>query len=198
MTSANDEGRVTIGSFHFKFTKYTKFTRELTLRKSDLASVSESAQEKGLVFLLIGNIIPIPAQYTDAWGGTNSPPDVMLPFPFNAGSYGIFPNVTYTGHEKCTLYWGLITMYNWPEVLGYTGEQNYTCEMANITVPAGTYDAYNVSAEATYGLGHSSRWSYYVPEVGWLAKQTINSDQDPSGHPGFIFESELVSTTYTP
>ena len=198
MTSTNNEGRVTIGSFHLKFTKQTKFTRECTLRKSDLAMVSDTVQEKGFVFWLVGNIIPIPAQYTDVWGGTYTPPDIMLPFPFTVGSQGTLPNASYLGHEKCTLYWGLITLYNWPEIWGYTGEQTYTCEMAPITVPAGSYDAYNVSLEATYGLGQSLRWSYYAPEVGWIVKQTIDTDQDPSGHPGFIFNSELVSTNYTP
>jgi hypothetical protein len=198
MTSTNNEGRVTIGSIHLKFTKSTKFTREFILRKSDLALVSDSWQEKGLVFWLLGNIIPLPAQYTDVWEGTYTPPDVMLPFPLSVGIHGTLPNATYSGYEKCTLYWGLITLYNWPVVLGYTGEQNYTCKMAPITVPAGNYDTYNVSLEATYGLGQSIRWSYYAPEVGWIVKQTIDSDQDPSGHPGFIFDCELVSTTYTP
>jgi len=198
MTSTDNEGRVTIGSIHLKFTKYTKFTSELKLRKTDLALVSESWQEKGPVFWLLFNIVPIPAQYTDAWEYIYSIPDVTFPFPLTAGTQGPLPNASCTGHEKCSLYWGLITLFNWPDSYGYSGNQNYTCEMANITVPAGTYDAYNVSVESTYGLGHLSGWSYYVPEVGWKAKQIISADADTSGNPGYTIKSELVSTTYTP
>ena len=198
MTSTNNEGKVTIGSIHLKFTKFTKFTCEYKLRKTDLALVRESWQEKGPVFWLLFNIVPIPAQYTDAWEYIYSIPDVTFPFPLTAGTHGPLPNASCTGHEKCSLYWGLITLFNWPDLYGYSGDQNYTCEMANITVPAGTYDAYNVSTESTYGLGHLSGWSYYVPEVGWKAKQIISADADTSGNPGYTIKSELVSTTYTP
>jgi hypothetical protein len=198
MTSKNNEGRVTIGSFHYKFTKFTKFIREFTLNKTDLGFVSDSWQEKGPVLWLLFNIVPIPAQYTDAWETIYSIPDPIFPFPLTAGTHGTLPNASFTYHEKCSLYWGLITLFKWPNLYGYTGEQNYTCEMANITVPAGTYDAYNVSVVSTYGLGHSSSWSYYVPKVGSMAKQTIDSDADTSGNPGYIFKSELVSYSYTP
>ncbi len=198
MSSTNNEGQVMIGKYHFKFTKSTMLTGELSLRKTDLGTVSRSVQEKGLVYWLIGNTISIPAQYNDAWEGSYSPPDVTLPFPLAAGTNGALPNVSYTGHEKCSIYWGLFTLYNWPEVIGWTGEQNYMCEMADITVPAGNYDAYNVSIEQTYGDGTQGIVrSYYVPEVGWMAKQ-ISDIPDFNGEPGFIFKSELVSTTYSP
>ncbi|KYK22299.1 hypothetical protein AYK25_02550 [Thermoplasmatales archaeon SM1-50] len=197
MTTTNDEGSVTISSFHFKFTKLTKLSGEAKLSKTDLALVSRYGQEKGLVFWLLFNMIPIPAQYTDAWAGTYSPPAVSLPFPLTAGTNGTLPNSSYTGHEKCSLFWGLITLFNWPDLYGYTGEQNYTCEMANITVPTGTYDAYNVSVTATSGLYHASESYYYVPEVGWTVKDVSNAT-DIGGRPGFTFESELVSYSYTP
>lgn len=198
MTSTNNEGQAMIGKFHFKFTESTKLTYKLTMRKTDLGKVSESGQEKGLVYWLIGNSIPIPTQYNDVWEGTYSPPDVVLPFPLVTGINGVLPNASYTGHEKCLLYWGLITLFNWPNIIGWTGEQNYMCEMADITVPAGNYDAYNVSIEQTYGDGTQGIIrSYYVPEVGWMAKQIIDIP-DFSGKPGAISKSELVSTTYSP
>ena len=197
-TSTNNEGRVTLGSVHVKFTKFTRFISELTLRKTDLALVRDSSKEKGPVFLLLFNKVPIPAQYTDAWDFIYSIPDVSLPFPLTEGAYGTIPNASFTGHEKFSLYWGLIPLLNIPEIYGYLGEQNYTCEIANITVPAGTYDAYNVSRLGMYDLGQSSVWTYYAPEVGWMAKQIMNIDADPSGNPGSIAEVELVSTTYTP
>ena len=197
MTSTNNEGSVTIGSFHFKFSKYIKFSGEMIFKKTDLSLVSRSAQEKGLVFLLLFNIIPIPMQYTDVWAGTFSPTVRYLPFPLTAGTNGTLPNASYTGYEKCSLFWGLITMYNWPNLYGYTGEQNYTCEMANITVPMGTYDTYNVSVTSTSGMYHALEFYYYAPEVGWMVKE-VSNDTDVGGRPGSSFESELVSFSYTP
>ncbi|MCJ7571240.1 MAG: hypothetical protein MUO82_05120 [Candidatus Thermoplasmatota archaeon] len=197
-TSTNNEGRVTLGSVHLKFTKFTRFISELTLRKTDLALVRDSSKEKGPVFLLLFNKLPIPAQYTDAWEFIYSIPDVSLPFPLSVGTHGTLPNASFTGHEKFSLYWGFIPLLNIPDFYGYMGDQNYTCEMANISVHAGTYAAYNVSKESTYGLGHAYTWSYYVPEVGWMAKQISDADYDANGNPGSIAKVELVSTTYTP
>ena len=197
MTSTNNEGNYTIGSIHLKFTKFTKFHCEYKLRKTDLAMVSESWQEKGPVIWKLFNIVPFPAQETDAWILLYSIPEILLPFPLNAGDHGTLPNASFTGHEKCSLYWGLLPIFNWPNIYGYTGVQNYTCEMANITVPAGAYNAYNVSEGSTYGLGHSFTWSYYVPQVGWWAKQ-ISDTTDIYGKPTNTYKVELVSTNYTP
>ena len=198
-TSINNEGRATISSYRLKFTPFTKYTGEAVLRKTDLAGLSEIHQQKGFAFWLIGNIgLPMPAQYmhTTEWIYTN--PAVYLPFPMTAGTSGTFPGYRDTYQEKCFLYWGLIKLFNWPAKNYTISPVGYKCEMANITVPAGTYNAYNVSVDITYGLGHYSCWRYYVPEVGNEAKIYINGDWDTAGRPGTILTVELVSTTYTP
>ena len=198
MTSTNDQCRLTIGSFRLKLTPRTKYTAETTFRKTDLAYVRTTYQEKGLVFWLIGKInLPIPAQYSDTYEINYAPPSIQFPFPLTAGTNGMIANSSYTGHQKIALYWGLIKLID-SDFSGYSGDQNYTCEMANISVPAGTYDTYNVSIESTYGLGHSSSWSYYAPEVGWIIKQYLDADWNETGKPGQFYNCELVSTTYTP
>jgi hypothetical protein len=196
LTSTNNEGSQN-GWIRLKYTLFTKLSGEFIFRKTDLAYIHDSYKEKGFVLWLIGKIgLPIPAQFSDTWGNSYTPPAIIFPFPLTAGTNGTLPNVSYVGHEKSSLYWGLIKLID-GDYSGYNGEQNYTCEMANITVPEGSYNSYNVSAESTPGGGYSSSWSYYAPEVGWFVKQSIYNE-DENERPGFIFECELVSTTYTP
>jgi hypothetical protein len=197
-TSTNIDGRVTIGKYRLKFTPFTKITNEVIFRKTDLACFGEIQQQKGLVFWLIGNILPFPAQYQHTIEYTDTPPYRFLPFPLNAGTNGTIPGGTQIWREKASLYWGLISLFDWPEQTNTYGGTHYHCEMANITVPAGTYNAYNVSIDQTYGFGRSHIWRYYAPEVGNQVKLYFDSDWDNTGKPGNIIEWELVSTTYTP
>jgi len=198
MTSKNMEGRITLGSFRLKFTPFTKHTWEMIFRKTDLAVRSQFFQEKGLVFWLIGNIgIPIPALYKRTWGSVYTPAAVILPFPLTAGTNGTLPGYSYTYEEKCSLFW-LITLIDNPVDSFTATAEHYHCEMANITVPAGAYNAYNVSVDLQYGAGRSHMWRYYVPEVGFFGKQYADIDYDTSGKPYAHYEWELVSTTYTP
>ncbi len=197
MTSKNIEGMITLGSFRLKFTPFTKFTWDMIFRKTDLADCSQFFQEKGLVFWLIGNIgIPIPAAYKRTWGSVYTPGAIILPFPLTAGTQGTLPGYSYTYEETCSLYW-LIKLINNPVDSFTATQQQYHCEMANITVPAGTYDAYNISVDLQYGAGHSHSWRYYVPEVGFFGKQYADIDNDNSGKPYAHYEWELISTTYT-
>jgi hypothetical protein len=197
-TSTNDEGRAIISKYQLKFTPFTKSTGDGVLRKTDLACFRETDQEKGFVFWLIGNILPIPAQYNHFVQANYTSGYRFLPFPLNAGTHGTIPGTYQIYREKASLYWGLISLFNWPEQKSYVAPTGYNCEMANITVPTGTYNAYNVSIDSQYGLGHFSSWRYYVPEVGLYAKLSFYSDWDTLGNPGTISEMELVDFNYTP
>jgi hypothetical protein len=198
MTSTNNEGKTIISSYRLKFTPFTKLSGEWVYRKTDLACTLESDQEKGFAFWLIGNILPIPTQYTHTREWIMTPGWAFLPFPLTAGTAGTIPGYHLTYQEKCSLYWGLVKLFDGPATNYTQSPVPYHCEMANITVPASTYSAYNVSVELSFGFGHYSSWQYYVPEVGNTAKTYINGDWDTSGKPGTIYELELVSTTYTP
>lgn len=197
-TSTNNEGRATIGKYSLKYTPFTKYMGESIIRKSDLASLREVHQEKGLVIWLIGNILPIPAQYNHFQESNWNSGYRGLPFPFYAGTPGTIPGTYQIAREKASLYWGLIALFDHPEQEVYVSPTSYNCEMANITVPAGTYNAYNVSIDLSYGLGRYHCWRYYVPEVGQQVKFYINGDWDTTGKPGTIAELELVDFNYTP
>jgi hypothetical protein len=198
ITTKNNEGRIIIDSYQLKYTKLTKFNAELIMRKTDLGQLSQTYQWKGPVFWLIGGTLPFPAQFQ--LGGTVSsiPANVFLPFPFSAGDSGTLPAFHGEAEEKCVLYWGLITLINNPSAPYNQGTLPYHCEMANITVPEGNYNAYNVSIDIPIGVhGHYSNWEYYVPEKGYVIKQHI-SQTDGGGRLQYNIEAELVSTTYTP
>jgi hypothetical protein len=180
-----------------KFTPLTKLSGEWVYRKTDLACLRESEQEKGFAFWLIGNILPIPTQFMHMREWIFTPAWKYLPFPLTAGTNGTEPGCQFTYQEKCYLYWGLFKLFDWPAQSYTQSPRHYHCEMANITVPAGPYNAYNVSVESTFGLGHSIYWSYYAPEAGWFVKQYVYNE-DEFGRPGWIYKCDLVSTTYTP
>jgi hypothetical protein len=150
------------------------------------------------VVWLIGNIgIPIPATYKRTWGSVYTPGAIILPFPLTAGTQGTLPGYSYTYEETCSLYW-LIKLIDNPVDSFTATSQQYHCEMANITVPAGNYNAYNVSVDLQFGAGHLHSWRYYVPEVGFMGKQYGDWDYDTSGKPAAHYEWELVDFNYTP
>lgn len=198
-TATDFEGRATFGSVNLKFTPFTKYTGEFIFRKTDLGCYRESHQLKGLVFWLIGTVgFPFPAQYMHTREWIYETAGEYLPFPMTAGTNGTFPGFQYSYQEKCSLYWGIVSLFNIPVTNSSSVPTNYHCEMENITVPKGTYNAYNVSVDLTYGLGQHHTWRYYVPEVGNTVKVYINADHDDSGKPGTIYKSELVDFNYTP
>jgi hypothetical protein len=194
----NISGKFYFGPYRWIFTKFMKTTWEDILRKTDLAEIQNTWVFKGLIFWLISKLnLPIPAQFSVSTQNIYSPPQTLMPFPLIAGTNGTLPNVHTTGYQKCTLYWGLITPYNIPNVSGDTGSRKYTCEMENITVPAGAYTSYNASVTYNSGLIHDYWRSYYVPEIGSFAKRSVHIDY-AYNKPYLIQEWNLVSTTYTP
>lgn len=199
--SENDEGSFSIDGFcRLKFSPFTKFVQEMQYRKTDLAHERTAWQEKGLVFWLIGNInLPIPAHYSDVFEETYTPAQEWLPSPITAGTTGTFPGYSFSGNEKSSIYWGIFKIID-SDYSGNMLASGYNCEMATITVPAGTYDAYNISEEGnfheSYEEYYTTTWSYFVPQVGYVAKQYHHIDFDSSGQYFHEYKAELVSTTY--
>ena len=197
LTSENTEGSMIFGPYRLKFTPFYKITQEIEYRKTDLAYVHIFTQEKGPVIWLIGNIgIPIPAYYSDVWEASYAPANELFPFPLTAGKTGTFSSFTSTGYETLSLYFGLIKLYDYDWSDFEIPAKDYICEMASITVPAGTYEAYNISTDE--GSAQNFSYVYYVPQVGSYAKYSAHSELDDSGKPVMNYEYELVSTNYKP
>ena len=196
LTSKNNQGSLIVGSIRLKYTPFTKLSQELEHRKTDLAYKGWIHQEKGFVFWLLGKIgLPIPAHFSLVTEASFSPAEELIPFPLTPGKTGTFSNYSMIGHQKMSLYFRLIKLsdsnfsYN-------TSAQDYICEMTNITVPAGPYEAYNISTDV--GSAQNFSYLYYVPQVGSYAKISRHLELDGSGKPTMNYEHELVSTNYSP
>jgi len=199
ITGKKFEGSLVNGSYRLKFTRFMRETGDLVIRKTDLACSVESYTQKGLVLWLRGNNgFPIPAQLKSYSEARTTPPYRFLPFPFIPGTNGSIPGATQTYQEKWSMYWEFITLWDRPEQTYTFGSTPYHCEMANITIPAGNYNSYNVSIDYPYGWGWHHEWRYYVPELGNQAYLHYDADWDATGKPGNILEYKLVSTTYEP
>ena len=199
MTSQNLQGSIALGRFHWTLSPSITYTRELQLRKTDLAEQSRTYDSKGSMLLFIGRIpIPIPAQFQVSEEELFSPPMTLLPFPLIPKTRGLLPLINHTGYYRLSLYWGLLPLLNKPEYWYCTGPCNYSCEMEMITVPAGTYDAYNVSVSLVEKGTHDCWRSYYATEVGNVVKRSMYLDWHGTEKPYCVQEINLVSTTYSP
>jgi len=206
ITSKNPEGWFSLSApYYFKFTPFLKYSEEYTFRKTDLGRVCSKYQIKGLLFwyFRLNGLLSIPAQAHLLGEQTFTPPVVLLPSPFTAGITGTLPPISSMGWETFSLYWGLYSVYDSLSLCRYLwdspGPSTYTCEMETITVPAGTYEAYKITATRDFGIdGHDIWQTYYVPEVGYHVKQYTNIDWNDGGAPYWIESLELISTTYTP
>lgn len=212
MTSTNNEGsQITslwgknfLINFLMNYTKFTILTGEFTLNKTDLSYFRSSYTESGFVWqgLLKLHLLKIPLfipwHWNMSWVTLNTPSRIVFPFPLTAGTTGTLANYSWITDEVDWLLWGLIGPIHISYPQGHYGEQQYTCEMEEIAVPAGTYSTYNVTIESTGPpLVHELTCSYYSPEIGWMVKQ-YNNYQNETGKSGYTYKGELVSTTYTP
>jgi hypothetical protein len=196
LTSENNEGSLMWGRYRVRYTPFTTLTQELEHRKTDLAYTSWTHQEKGFVFWLLGRIgFPFPAYLSVLVEASFTPAEGLIPFPLTAGTNGTFPSYTVTGNQIRSLYFGLIKMAD-ADFSYDVSAQDYECTNTSISVPAGDYDAYNISSDV--GGAQNYSYLYYVPEVGFYAKISSHLELEDTGEPYLNYEHELVSTTYTP
>ncbi len=195
-TGANFSLSLTVGNLKFKPTRFFKAGTELEIRKSDLALVFWHQFTKGLYLPYIGKLpLPIPIQLEAFKKTTFSPPWSIMPFPLYDGKNGTLNSVDFEEEFRSQMYWGLIKLSDGNNTWGFSG-LDYTCNEEQVTVPAGTYTAYNVSAE--YPDWDWFR-SFYCEEVGNSVKQLIHIDYGGSEHVTYYhMELDLISTTYTP
>jgi hypothetical protein len=164
-------GSFDLGVIEFKTTRFTYLTMRLNIRKVDLGLEHYKHVLRGILKLKVGPItIPFPIQILFDLNVEIDPTWNLIPFPLYDGKHGNL-NSTEFWHYNCgiSLFWGLIPLFkmnnSWP-----VSPIPYTCSQEQITVEAGIFDVYNVSAEWTDG----SRFeSYYCEEVGNVVKEII-------------------------
>ena len=165
---------------------------EMRVGKTDLAIKSYNHTTKGYVFIKMGKlVIPIPI-HAKLWRNTKfTPHRQILPFPLLDGKNGTFGSVFQENVWQTTMIWGFVELEN-DNGSHYTGEQDYTCNEEQITVPAGTYDTYNVTTTTPY----CSITNHYTSEVGNTV--SLYTKELTLGKWWLILDYKLISTTYTP
>jgi hypothetical protein len=165
-------GNFDMGGYGLKTTRLTFMTMRIQMRKTDLALENFFYQLKGFLLVTIGPVtIPIPIQVDGSAIAEFDPPWIIMPFPLYDGKSGELSGTEILNiNVYFSIFWGLVSVY---------GPQNYsipyfpipyTCTQEQITVEAGIFDVFNVSAETTDG----SRFiSCYSEEIGNVAREEI-------------------------
>ncbi len=166
------KGAFDLGGYGLKTTRFSSFSMRLQIRKTDLALENILEQIKGFFLITIGPFtLPFPIQivgnvyveFEDSW--------VIMPFPLYDGKSGNLSSVEILHiNNYFYLFWGLISVFDpFNSTIPYTPIP-YTCSEEQITVDAGSFDVFNVSAEWVDG---SRFMSYYSEELGNVAKEVI-------------------------
>ena len=164
-------GGFNMGGLGLKTTRFTSMTMELKMRKADLAIENFIFRIKGFSFLKIGSItLPIPIHIKGSYYVEFDPSWSIIPFPLYDDKSGMLSGTEILHNVYMGLFWGLISVYG-PNNYSYPYTPiPYTCTEEQMTVEAGTFNVYNVSAEWMDG----SRFvSYFSEEVENVAKEII-------------------------
>jgi len=181
-----------VGTTNMVGGRFAKLTAEMVVGKADLSIKSFDQTASGYVFIKLGILtIPIPLHARDWRFSKFTPNFQILPFPLSDGKNGEFDSVEYEEEIGTTLLWGLVEVYIGNNSYE-TGTRDYTCFEEQITVPAGTYDTYNVTSEVPYNFVTL----HYNADVGNIVSlYTVHYDH---GEWWLIMDFKLTSTTYSP
>ena len=186
------------GTIGFRLTRFNSYESTIRIQKSNLSVIDHDSTLKAIVLLTLGPIpLPIPLQMQYRLITTFEPMWNLLPFPLTDGQTGEYDNITLNQEYDVSMFWGLIPVDSGTNSEGWVGAAPYNCTLESVTVPAGTYDAYNVSCDLVFGLGHDWYFTYYCDDVGNIVKCGYNIDAS-TGNTYYLYEMELLSTTYTP
>jgi len=188
------------GNIDLKPTRFTQYNSILEVQKDDLALSTHWYEMKGIGLLTLGPLpLPIPIQMQAHRSTECDPAFHFMPFPLYDGDSGTFASSTLYESTETTMFWGLILVEKNDDIEWNTGEVDYTVSIESITVEAGIFDAFNVSGEYPFGdHGIDIYRSYYVEEIGNVAKSLIRVDFGETEETYYLMTLELKSTTYEP
>jgi hypothetical protein len=161
-------GKFELGGIGLKPTILTTFSMELQMRKNTLGLERFVEKLKGIFLIKTGSItLPIPIQGELNYNIEFDPTWTLIPFPLYEGKYGNLSGTEILhSNVYVNLFWGLVPVYGPTNMSIPLTQIPYTCAEEQITVEAGTYDVYNVSAE---WIEDYRFVSYYSEEVGNVA-----------------------------
>jgi len=187
------------GMIDMKTTRISNFDTTVKLYKSNLAIIENEYTFKAILLLTLGPIpLPIPLQMSTYALSKFEPVWELLPFPLYDGKTGYTPQSTLNQTWDMSLFWGIIPIQSGTNDEAWVGNATYECRNESITVPANTYDVYNITSSVNWSEdGEDWYHSYYCEDVGNIVKCAYNLDQD-DGETVVLWEMELLSTTYIP
>jgi len=182
-----------------KTTRFSSFDTTIKVFKSNLSIIENKFILKGILLLTLGPItLPIPLQMQQHLLQKFEPVYEVLPFPLYDGKTGYTPKSIMNKTLDISMFWGLIPIANETLNEGWVGNATYNCINESITVPADTYDVYNITSSVNWSEdGEDWYRSYYCEDVGNIVKCAYNIDRE-NGDTAVLWEMELLSTTYTP
>jgi hypothetical protein len=186
------------GVLGFKLTRFNSYEGILKIHKTNLSAIEHESMIKAIVLIQLGPItLPIPIQMQYRLRTRFDPFWKLLPFPLYDGKSGGYQHITMHQDFDIGMFWGIIPISNGNSSEGWVGDSPYTCDLESIIVPAGTYDAYNITCNLIVEDVLDWYSSYYCPDVGNVVKCGYNIDA-VTGNTFYLYEMELISTTYTP
>jgi len=186
------------GNMDLRITRLSSYSSNLEVQKTDLAILNYESMMKGMVHFTIGPIpLPIPIQMQSYRQTEFNPALNLIPFPLSDGKSGTIGDFTVTEQAEVSMFWGLIPISQEVDLQWPIAEQDYTCTLESITVPAGTFDVYHIVAEHHWGE-HGVDWfySYYSEDVGNVVKSSLNIDFGDTELTYYSMEMELISTSF--
>ena len=188
------------GKLGFRLTRISSFTSNIEIQKINLSLRHHDYTMKGICLLTLGPIpVPIPIQMQTYRKTEFGPMWEILPFPLFDGKTGDYGNSTLIEEWGTSMFWGLIPISGGTSDDGFVGGYApYNCKADSITVPAGTYDVYNISCYLNFGtVGQDYYFSNYAEDAGNIVSGIYNLDYI-TGNTWYLLELELKSTTYEP
>ena len=181
---------------------FTRLSGSMQIRKADLAAEEEFFEIKTIAILTEQSIIPIsipiPIPLTISISIEHISPRTVIDFPLYDGKINLLPTASISANilvESFVLRIAHIFFPDIPSEMLITQEVDipmlpYSANVEEITVKAGTYNAYNI--EFLLGLLGSI---YYAPDAGNIIK--MDADVEYPGEFSVSLHTELKDTNYS-
>ncbi len=194
----NPSVKIKLMGLDLKESRIMTIKYDTIVRKSDLAICSHNFKAKGIYLIMLGKLtLPIPIQSKYHYNSEFTPPRPIIPFPLHDGKNGTYKEVIQEVDQKYSFFWGLISLLDWT-LFQISPAINFNCSAEQVTVPAGTYDVYNISTTSHVNKDYINL--FYNNIIGNVVGHSLKLYKGVQKREWwwFIQEFKLKSTTYTP
>jgi hypothetical protein len=190
-TSESISGIFSLMGLDLKITRFTTYSAEIKISKSDLGIIYHEYTIDGIFFPMVGSIsLPIPFMITFTMDSDFNPEFLIAPFPLFEGKEGNVGTDVTQGF-KLSLFKS-ITLVELTDTEFPLGPYHFVINEDQVTVEAGTFDVFNI----LFTGGADDYYFNYASEVGNFV--SLKSEvTHVGGEKVYIdFKLELKSTNY--